>query len=225
MTKTTEHNTNNTNNTDINIEILTIGPLQTNCYIVWRKDRQNCWIIDPGGLAKSIVRRLKSLNLTPEKIIITHGHWDHFIGNRGLKGQFPNTRILIHEQDADMLPNAKENMSLSFLGKSIFSPPADELLTDNEIIELSDYKFSVIHTPGHSPGSICLYSEQVGVLFSGDLIFADGGVGRTDLPRSSHSDLLTSLGKIFSTIPDKTIIYPGHGPETTVEKEKQIHRL
>ncbi len=213
------------NNAKMNIETLVIGPIQTNCYILWQDGQKNCWIIDPGGLAKSIVRKLNELNLIPEKIIITHGHWDHFIGNRGLKKQYPDAQILIHKEDASMLPDAQRNMSISFLGKSIFSPPADNFPEDNDILELADLKFKVIHTPGHSPGSICLYCKHTNSLFSGDLIFADGGVGRTDLPASSHNDLIASINKIFSIIPDDTIIYPGHGPETTIAREKEIHNL
>ncbi len=116
-------------------------------------------------------------------------------------------------------------MSLSFFGKSIFSPPADKLISDGEILSLGNFDFEVIHTPGHSPGSICLYCQQAEILFSGDLIFADGGVGGTDLPRSSYDDLVASINRIFSTIPDKTTIYPGHGHQTTIAKEKQIHQI
>ncbi len=213
-------------NNEFHLETLIIGPLQTNCYILWNENSKKAFVIDPGGLAKSVLTKIGELNLTLEKIIITHGHWDHFIGNRGLKKHFPDAKILIHEQDASMLPDADKNMSISFLGKSIFSPPADILLKDNDSIELTDNLIlKVLHTPGHSPGSICLHCPQQNILFAGDLIFADGGVGRTDLPRSSHSDLIASINRIFRTIPDETIILPGHGPQTTIEREKQIHQI
>ena len=205
----------------LKIETLSVGPIQTNCYIIWVEGQGGCWVIDPGGLARSILRKIESLKLTPNRLIITHGHWDHFIGNRGLKSQFPELQIMIHQDDAGALPNAESNMSLSFFGKSILSPPADAILHSDDILSLNDLDFQVIHTPGHSPGSICLYCAEAKAVFSGDLIFAGGGVGRTDLPKSSPQQLRQSIVKIFDLLPDDVVVYPGHGPATTIGNERK----
>ncbi|MFA5864032.1 MAG: MBL fold metallo-hydrolase [Phycisphaerae bacterium] len=210
--------------TKLNIETFPIGPIQTNCYLVWPEKENVCWIIDPGGLGGAIIKIIEAEKLQPQMLIVTHGHWDHFLGNRGLKDKFPKLPIAIHQADADVLPDANANMSLSFIGKSILSPPADVLLHDGDELNLGSLHFKVIHTPGHSPGGICLYCSDAEekVLFAGDLIFAGGGVGRTDLPKSSSRQLYESISKIFETLPEETIVYPGHGPSTTLGEEKKI---
>ncbi len=213
--------------TKLNIETFPLGPIQTNCYLVWTDNSPDCWIIDPGGQPHAILKRIESLKLQPQMLILTHGHCDHFIGNRDLKTKFPNLIIAIHEADADVLPDDNKNLSVLFLRRSVMSPPADRLLHDGDVLTLVDMKFKVIHTPGHTPGCICLYcaNADTKVLFTGDLIFAGGGVGRTDLPNSSTRKLCESITRIFNEIPGETIIYPGHGPATTIHNERKIHKL
>ena len=202
----------------LKIETLAIGPIQTNCYILRVEGNSNCWIIDPGGLARGIIKKINSFNLTPKAILITHGHWDHFIGNRSLKKEYPDAEIMIHHDDRSALPDPDNNMSLSFFGKSIISPPADRILHEADTLELDNFEFRVIHTPGHSPGSVSFYCMEAGVLISGDLLFAGGGVGRTDLPKSSPEDLQASIKRIFREIDPDTTVYPGHGPATTIKE-------
>lgn len=207
---------------DLNIETFPMGPIRTNCYLVRPENSKSCWIIDPGGSPEPVINSINAHQLEPEMIIMTHGHWDHFIGVADLKAQYPNAQIGIHDADADALPDAELNMSESFLGMKIISPPADVILQDGDHLQLGSVGFKVIHTPGHTPGGICLYSPdtKTPVVFVGDLIFADGGVGRTDLPKSSTAQLYTSISKLFRMLPDEALVYSGHGASTTIGKER-----
>jgi len=206
--------------TTINVEKIEIGPIATNSYLVWPEGENACWIIDPGGLPKPIISAVERNGLEPEMIIITHGHWDHFLGNRCLKGRWPEVPIAVHEADAEALPNPNVNLSVSMFGKLIKSPPADRLLHEGDKLRLGEFEFEVIHTPGHSPGGICLYCSDKQIAFVGDLIFAGGGVGRTDLPRASTDQLYNSIDKFFKRVANETVIYPGHGEATRADRER-----
>ena len=208
----------------LSIETIVVGPIATNCYIVWPQGSTSCWIIDPGGLGGKIIKAVEKHALTPEMIIITHGHWDHFIGNRAVKKHWPKTPIAAHPDDAPALPDPNVNLSMSFLGQLVKSPPADQFLTHGQMLHLGDCEFEVIHTPGHSPGGVCLYCKTEKTAFVGDLIFAGGGVGRTDLPRASTEQLYQSIDLFFSKVDPDTTIYPGHGPTTSALSEKNLFR-
>jgi glyoxylase-like metal-dependent hydrolase (beta-lactamase superfamily II) len=208
----------------LNIETFPIGPIHTNCFLVWPENSVSCWIVDPGGSPEPVIERINAHGLKPEMIVLTHGHWDHFIGNTALKETFPNISIAVHEADADVLPDAEKNMSLGFIRRSIVSPPADVILHDGDHLKLGEVDFTVIHTPGHTPGGVCLHSPDTEnkVVLVGDLIFAGGGVGRTDLPNASTAQLYQSIAKLLNTVSDDTTVYPGHGPATVIEREKRF---
>lgn len=208
--------------TQLLVETIPLGPIQTNCYVIHPESANVCWIIDPGGLPKPVIERIEAKNLQPEMLIVTHGHWDHFIGNRCLKDRWPQLPIAIHETDAPALPDPNVNLSLSFLGRFIKSPEADRLLRDGDRLALGNLELEVIHTPGHCPGSICLYCDQIPAAFVGDLIFAGGGVGRTDLPHSSTEQLYESIQRFLTRIRPETTLYPGHGPPTSAEQERSL---
>ncbi len=206
----------------INIKAFPLGPIQTNCYLIWPVNETCCWIIDPGGPPGPVVKMIENERIHPEIIINTHGHWDHFEGNRALKDKFPDTPIAVHEADADLLPDPDKNLSRFLMGRPISSPPAEIFLKDGDELYLGTLGFKVIHTPGHTPGGVCLYCAQAGIVIVGDLIFAGGGVGRTDFPRASAKQLAESIEKLFKTAPDETLVYPGHGPATTLGDEKTL---
>ncbi len=187
------------------IHTLPVGELETNCYLVEDEKSREVLIIDPGDEAPKILKVLRERKLKPLYIINTHGHPDHASGNLELKEKI-QIPILIHEFDASML---------SFIG----SPKADRFLKDGDQINLGGLTFKVLHTPGHTPGSISLYSEVEKVLFSGDTLFA-GGIGRIDLPYSSPKDMAPSLKKLLS-LPPETKVYPGHGGTTTIGEERK----
>lgn len=207
---------------ELHVETIVVGPIETNCYVIWLAGEENCWIIDPGGFARPVKAAVDRRNLKPELIVITHGHWDHFFGNNGLRKRWPDLSIAVHEKDAPALPDPGVNLSVSMFGKLVKSPAADRILKDGDKLSLLSAEFEVIHTPGHSPGSISLYCAQQQIVFVGDLIFAGGGVGRTDLPQSSTEDLYRSIETLFNRIGPETIIYSGHGPPSRADKERTI---
>lgn len=187
---------------------LCVGVLDTNCYIV-SSSKNNAFIIDPGDNAPDIKDTLSRENLKAKFIINTHGHVDHIKANL-----YFNLAVYAHKLDAQMISNPEKNDMVSFFGTFEPVSPA-RLLEEGDSVALDELVFKVIHTPGHTPGGICLFGE--GVLFSGDTLFKNG-VGRTDIPGSSYNDLKTSLKKL-SLLDGSTVVYPGHGPKTTIKDE------
>lgn len=195
------------------------GAVDTNCYVVGCPETKAAAIIDPGAFSPEEVGAVLGLmekdGLKATCIVNTHGHIDHIAGNRALK-EATGAALLIHRDDAGRLGDGQLNGSFLF-GMDIVSPPADRLLEDGEAIELGDLRLEVIHTPGHTPGGICLICGDV--LFSGDTLFA-GSVGRTDLPGGSERVIISSIRDKLLVLPEETSVRPGHGPRTTIGKEK-----
>jgi len=195
------------------IKKMVVGGLETNCYIFADLDTKESVLIDPGGNKEGLIEsEIKRHGLKLKCIINTHGHGDHISSNRKFKAP-----VYIHKLDANFLENSELNMSAAF-GFAIKSPPANRLLEDGDIIDVGELKLRVIHTPGHTPGSISLLGD--GVVFTGDTLFA-GGVGRTDFPYGSDKQLINSIKYKLLTLDEKTIIYPGHGSSSTIGKEKR----
>ena len=189
---------------------IVVGELQTNCYLLVDVAANECLIIDPGGDFQKIKSFIHSRDLTPLFIINTHGHADHITAN----SQF-GLPVYIHEDDAGFLSDPHKNLSPA---PFIVQGRPERLLKNGEIIKAGNLNLQVIHTPGHTPGSICLLCGEV--LFSGDTLFASG-VGRTDLPYSSTEELINSIKKKLFVLADNIKVYPGHGPSTTIGKEKK----
>lgn len=197
---------------------LEVGNLGTNCYIVYCLQTLAAAVIDPGGNASEILTMLRRENLKVEYIINTHGHADHIQANAPIKKE-TGAAILIHRDDAEMLTSANKNLS-AFIGGGITSQPADRLLADGDTISLGAIEFTVLHTPGHTPGGICLKTDNI--LFSGDTLFAES-IGRTDFPGGSYRDLITSVQTKLMGMDDDTKVLPGHGPETTIGWERKYN--
>jgi glyoxylase-like metal-dependent hydrolase (beta-lactamase superfamily II) len=192
------------------------GPLETNAYLVADRDTGEALVIDPGGDPAEILAFLAEERLTCRFIVNTHGHFDHISGNRALKSA-TGASLLVHEDDVPMLTEAVAHARL-FMMRAENSPPPDLLLADQGEVRVGSVTLRVLHTPGHSPGGVTLVAP--GVAFCGDLVF-HGSVGRTDLPGGSERMLLDSIRRHILTLPDDTVLYPGHGPETTVGFEKK----
>ncbi len=201
------------------IDCLILGAFETNCYVL--RDSAtvtDCLIIDPGLQAEQLIDFLQGHKLNPVAAVLTHGHADHIAGVAPLRKNFPQIKVYVHKHDASMLVEPTHNLS-AFAGRLIKAGPADVLLQDGDIIEQAGIRLHVLHAPGHTPGGICLYCEDDGIVFTDDTLFAES-VGRTDFPGGSMSQLLESIGQKLLTLPEKTKVYPGHGPETTIAREK-----
>lgn len=198
------------------LKTLIVGELETNCYILGDEKTREGIIIDPGGEFELIEKTLKELNLEIKYIVLTHGHSDHIGALAELKKR-TGAQILIHQEDAEMLCEPEKNLSV-FSFKLICAPEADRVLKDKDKIKIGKIELEVFHTPGHTKGSISLLTDKI--IFSGDLIFY-GSVGRTDIPGGSYQKLLRSIQDNILNKEDDTIIYPGHGPATTVGEERK----
>ncbi len=197
---------------------LEVGPIQANCFIVGCDTTKEAVVIDPGDEADMILMSLAEHKLTVKAILNTHGHFDHVGANRRLK-EVTNADILIHEADGPMLEHLS-TMASSFGMKTENSPPADRYIVEGDIIKFGECSLKVLHTPGHSMGSVTFAGH--GVAFVGDTLFA-GSIGRTDFPGGSYPQLIASVKEKIFTLGDDCIAHPGHGPETTIKREKQFN--
>lgn len=198
------------------LQAFVTGPLETNTYLVADRATREALVIDPGGDPGAILAFLAKERLRLRQIVNTHGHFDHISGNRALRSA-TGAALLIHEGDVPMLAQAAAQARF-FMLHADNSPGPDTVLADREEIKVGSLTLRVVHTPGHSPGGITLIAPDAA--FCGDLVFF-GSVGRTDLPGGSESVLLDSIRRHILTLPDETVLYPGHGPETTVGLEKR----
>lgn len=197
------------------IKTLVVGELQTNCYLVYDQNTKQGIIIDPADEANFISEQILSLKIIPTGIYATHGHFDHLLAADELQMAF-NIPFYVDEKDLFLVKNLAKNASYWLKRKIIEMPPEMDCPLRRTVLD-KDSPFQVIHTPGHTPGSVCLYLHKEKALFTGDTLFADG-VGRTDLSYSSSKDLAASLEKI-SYLPPETKIYPGHGDNGLTLKE------
>jgi glyoxylase-like metal-dependent hydrolase (beta-lactamase superfamily II) len=197
-------------------------PFQENTYVVWRADRRDALVVDPGLEPDVILAFLEERSLDVAAILDTHGHADHIAGNEALKQRHPKAPLIIGADDVALLGDPVLNMSAAF-GFSIVSPPADQLVGENDVLELADIRLEVLEIPGHSPGHVVfLVREKPFVVFGGDVLFR-GSIGRTDFPGGSFERLEAGIRTKLYTLPDDSIIYPGHGPATTVGQEKRTN--
>lgn len=201
------------------IDRLILGEYETNCYLLRsNKTANDCMVVDPGLEVEQLLDFIKRHKLNPAAVVLTHGHIDHIGGVAELRENYPDVKVYIHKLDAEMLENGYSNLS-AMMGGAFSTNPADFLLEDGSVIEQTGVKLQVLHTPGHTPGGICLYSRNEEIVFTNDTLFAES-IGRTDFPGGSLEQLLKSVREKLFTLPDDTIVYPGHGPSTTIAQEK-----
>lgn len=193
---------------------MTVGSMLENCYLVYEK--REAVVIDPGADAKEIMDTLSKNDLKLTHILLTHGHYDHIGAVQELK-DMTGAKICIHMEDADMLKSARKNLSI-LIGTPAVTYSPDIFLYDGQVIETGGMSISVIHTPGHTPGGVCFAIGEN--LFTGDTLF-NRSVGRTDFPGGSSLELGRSMNEKLKKIDINYIIYPGHGPFTTLDYEKK----
>ena len=199
------------------IQSLAVGPIQANCFILGCEQTHEAVVIDPGDEADRILAGLQKKNLQVKAIINTHGHFDHVGANKALKEK-TGAPIMIHRGDAPML--AHLSASARVWGMRAEDAPADKFLEDGDKVSFGQITLEVIHTPGHSPGGISLYTPKT--LFVGDTLFA-GSIGRTDFPGGDYDQLISVVRNRLFVLEDDVRVFPGHGPDTTIGNEKKFN--
>lgn len=201
----------------LNIRTYPLGPLQTNCYIVSNKNKE-CLVFDPGEEGSALSKEIKKLQLKPLAILLTHAHFDHIGAVELVRDQF-NVPVYIHVAEKDWLEDPSKNGSARYNElENISGRAADYLLSKEGPLEIGTFTCEVLHTPGHSPGSLTYWFKDERFAIVGDTLF-QGSVGRTDLPYGNEKELMKSIHNKILTLPEDTICYPGHGPHTTPEEE------
>ncbi len=198
------------------IKKFTLGMYQENCYVVSCSDTKSAFVVDPGVYNPNMVNYIEENHLNIESIILTHAHGDHICGLMETAKKF-NAPIYIHKSEASVLNDGKKNFSEEICGCKI-EIEADRLLKDGKIIQIGKMEVKIIHTPGHTPGGICIHVGDV--LISGDTLFEES-IGRTDFKYSSTDALVNAIKEKLYLLPDHTRVYPGHGMDTTIGHEKK----
>lgn len=205
----------------LHLAVIVSELFQENAYIAHLEGRSDCLVFDPGLDSQAIIDKLTQLKLEPAAILNTHGHADHIAGNRAMKRTWPDAPLVIGANDASKLTNPIENLSRSH-GMDLISPGADQLVSEGDLYKGAGLELEVLETPGHSIGHV-VFVWKTGtpwVVFGGDVLF-QGSIGRTDFPDGSFEQLAAAIRNKLYTLPDDTLVLPGHGPTTTIGFEKQ----
>jgi hydroxyacylglutathione hydrolase len=207
------------------IEGFALGPFETNCYLVYPAEAaagargRPCWIVDASFQPSEMTERVRELGLNPEALLLTHAHVDHIAGVDEVLAAFPGTPVLIHAAEKEWLGNPMLNLAAG-AGMRTTAHGPDGFLEDGQELELGGSRWRVLYTPGHSPGGVTLYCDAAKAALVGDALFA-GSIGRTDFPGCDHDLLMQSIRGRLYALPDETTIYPGHGPTSTIGREKR----
>ncbi|MCW5776475.1 MAG: MBL fold metallo-hydrolase [Phycisphaeraceae bacterium] len=203
------------------VRAFALGPWETNCYVVSIPGFHRCWIVDAGFDPGPLIDHVRREGLTPAALILTHAHLDHIDGVRETLAAFPGTPVWIHAAEARWLNDPELNLS-AFAGMPVTAPGPDLTLEDGQTLTLGATTWLVRHTPGHSPGGIALLHAPSRTAIVGDTLFA-GSIGRSDFPTSDEAALHRSIRDVLYALPDETRVLPGHGPPTTVGREKRTN--
>jgi hydroxyacylglutathione hydrolase len=197
-------------------------PFEENSYVVWLGGRRECVVIDPGLQPDLILDFLRDEGLTARAVLNTHGHADHIAGNAALKDAFPDAPLIIGARETRLLADPSANLSAAF-GLELTSPPADRTVREGDVVEAAGLRLEVRDVPGHSPGHVVfVHRGPPCLVFGGDVLFR-GSIGRFDFPGSDGPLLLEGIREKLFTLPPDTVVYPGHGPVTTVGHEMQTN--
>jgi glyoxylase-like metal-dependent hydrolase (beta-lactamase superfamily II) len=208
------------------IHTFTLGPFATNCYVVETPGSEGvrrCFLVDASFEPDEMIDFVRDSGLQPEALILTHAHVDHMAGVDQFRQAFPGLPVYMHASETDWLTNPALNLSMlsgELITAAPLSPHRDKTIGQGDVLTLCGLDWTVLHIPGHSPGSIALYNAASAITLSGDALFA-GSIGRTDFPGSSPRQLAASIREKLYTLPEATTVYPGHGPTTTIGREKR----
>jgi glyoxylase-like metal-dependent hydrolase (beta-lactamase superfamily II) len=199
----------------LRIHVIVSEPFAENTYVVWREGRTDALVVDPGLDPDAILDFLRRTGLTVAALLNTHGHADHIAGNGALQSAFPDAPLAIGVGDAPLLGDPEANLSAPF-GLPLTSPPADRTVAEGDVMEYADIRLEVFDIPGHSPGHVVfVHRSDPPIVFGGDVLF-QGGIGRYDFPGGDGRLLLAGIRSKLLTLDPRTVVYPGHGPKTTV---------
>jgi len=204
----------------LQIETFCLGEFMTNCYVV-ATDTGAAWVVDAGFGPESMLAYLREHQLRVEQVVLTHAHVDHIAGLAQVMREVGDVPILIHEAEKAFLIDTDLNLSI-YMGQPIVAPEATDFVQQGDTLTLGSHEFEVRHTPGHSPGGICLYQAAHNVAIVGDTLF-NGSIGRHDFPTSDFDALQRSIREQLYTLPDDTRVLPGHGNPTTIGHEKSTN--
>ncbi len=204
----------------LNIEVFTDPVFQENGLLLWCGDGPDCWIVDPGFMPQpdDIVAEIRERQLNPTAVMLTHCHPDHFAGVAPIRLAYPQVPIVAPRGEEHLLTDPAANMSLQ-MGAPVTAPPADRLIQPGDVETLGELEWRMLDVAGHSPAGLAFYCEAASVVIGGDALF-NGGIGRYDFPGSSRERLLKNICDQLLSLPDQTVLYSGHGPETTIGHER-----
>lgn len=207
-------------NDQLVIERFPLGPLETNAYLLVRPGSKACFVVDPGDGPAALTKRVRAAGYVPQAIVLTHAHYDHIAGVAQVLEAFgKDLPILIHEAERSFPTDPAQNLSGAY-GFGMVAPEPTGTLAHGQRLTLDGLDFEIRHSPGHSPGGVAIVQHDLRVVIAGDTLFA-GSVGRYDFPHSDGDALVRSIRTQFYTLPDETLVLPGHGPETTIGEEKR----
>lgn len=209
----------------MDIKIFEFNPIAVNTYVLYDETGE-CVIIDAACFfpneQQELLKFINEKKLVVKHLLNTHLHFDHVFGVNFIEAQF-DVKMKAHKADKFLLANMEQQMVMfGFPANGDYIPTLTNYIDENDIIEFGNQKLTIMHVPGHSPGSLVFYNKQEGVVVSGDVLF-NGSIGRTDLPQGDHNSLIDGIKRKILTLPDNTVVYPGHGPATSVEGEKRIN--
>jgi hydroxyacylglutathione hydrolase len=205
------------------VRVVTSSLFEENAYFVSLAQDGDCIVVDPGLDADQIVQELQAAGLNPLAILNTHGHGDHIAGNELLKQTWPDAPLIIGAGDAWKLTDPEGNLSAGF-GMPMVSPPADQTVSEGDVLEFAGIRWTVLETPGHSRGHVVFVAKELSpiIVLGGDVLFA-GSVGRSDLADGDHQTLLDSIRTKLFPLPDDAVVLTGHGPPTTIGRERRTN--
>lgn len=204
---------------NLDLQKCILGSVYTNCYFLRNKETNEVIIVDPADCPDKIEAKILQMNAKPAAILLTHGHFDHIMAAQAVKEKY-GISIYACREEEEMLKSPAWNLSVHYGNSCSFA--ADVCLEDLQVFEAAGFSIQMIHTPGHTPGSCCYYLKDEEILLSGDTIF-HGSVGRTDLPGGSSGQIINSLHKLLSSLPEETEVFPGHDASTSIGYEKRYN--